>query len=52
MPHVVVKLYSGRCRSVGAPLGSMTLESHRLLVGGAIWLRYKPHNRYKDLSRP
>jgi riboflavin biosynthesis pyrimidine reductase len=28
-----------------APLRSMTLESHRLLEGGAIWLRYKLHNR-------
>jgi riboflavin biosynthesis pyrimidine reductase len=27
-----------------APLRSMTLESHRLLEGGAIWLRYKLHN--------
>ena len=26
------------------PVRSMTLESHQLLEGGAIWLRYKVHN--------
>jgi hypothetical protein len=44
MPHVIVKLYSGRYRSVGA-LGSITLGRHQLLEGGAIWLRYTLHKR-------
>jgi hypothetical protein len=43
VPHLIVKLYSGRYPSVGA-LGSMTIGRHQLLEGGAIWLRYKLHN--------
>jgi riboflavin biosynthesis pyrimidine reductase len=42
-PSIFDSLEEGAGRS--APLGSMTLESHRLLEGGAIWLRYKLHNR-------
>ena len=41
-PSIFDSLEEGAGRS--APLGSMTLESHRLLEGGAIWLRYKLHN--------
>jgi riboflavin biosynthesis pyrimidine reductase len=42
-PSIFDSLEEGAGRS--APLGSMTLESHRLLEGGAIWLRYKLRNR-------